>query len=65
MAFMNHQQLSLLLYLEFLPPSNKLGINPCLKVDANINMIYLASTYIPGNNNNPLKAMKVSLPYIY
>jgi len=29
---------------------------------AYINIVYLASSYIPGNNNNPLKAIKVSLP---
>jgi hypothetical protein len=45
---MKYQVASLQLYLGFLVPSNKLGNNPCLNVEANINIISLASL------NNPV-----------
>ncbi len=50
------------LYLGFLVPSSKLGINPCLRVLANIIIISLAYSNKPVYSKQLLNDIKVSRP---
>lgn len=58
----HHQIASRQLKRGFVPLSNRFGIRPCRKQAANPRIMYLASSYRPGNRSKPRRAMNVSRP---